>query len=244
MRYVAGFLLFLQSLAAQSFTIYTEHNPPWNYIQNGEVKGISVEIFRKIQKEVNNNDPIWLVPWNRGYNETLNKPNHILFSTARITERENIFQWVGPIAVDKVYLYEHLKNPQNVTTLEDAKKVKKIDAGPQNNAAFMILKDKGFENLSLLSRDIGDINHLMTKKTSLLALGENTLKYKVLLEGVKEKDFKNTSILVYEYPLYIAFSKDIDKKTIQKWQQSLDRLKKEGIIDKLIKDELLRLDKK
>jgi polar amino acid transport system substrate-binding protein len=239
------FLIFsLQYLFAQGMTILTEENPPWNYTQNGKLQGISVEIVKHIQKELGTDYAVSVTPWNRGYGATLKHDNHILFSTAKIASRDDLFQWVGPIATDKVYLFEYVQNPQNVKTLSEAKKVAAIDAGPPTNAAYMVLQSKGFTNLSHLSRDIGDINHLVNAKVSLLALGENSLAYKAFLENIDISKFVNTGVLIYEYPLYIAFSKTTDSLVVAKWQAALDKLKSSGVVAKIIDNELKKLQKR
>jgi ABC-type amino acid transport substrate-binding protein len=98
--------------------------------------------------------------------------------------------------------------------------------------------------LSQLSRDIGDINHLVSAKVSLLALGEKALAYKAFLENIDVSKFINTSVLIYEYPLYIAFSKTTDATVVAKWQATLDKLKSSGVVQAVIDDELKKLQQR
>ena len=104
-------LFFIMScfLFAHPLTIYTENNPPWNYKDENRLVGISTKIVQLIQKDLNSKYDIKLIPWNRAYKKTLKNKNHVLFTTARIKQREDLFHWVGPIAVDKVYLFKQLQ---------------------------------------------------------------------------------------------------------------------------------------
>lgn len=226
---------------AQSLNIYTENNPPWNYEEDGKIKGVITKVVQKIQEDIGNKDEIKLLPWNRAYQETLKKRNHVLFGTARIEQREDLFQWIGPIVVDRVYIFQHKSSSMQVKTFEDAKKVATLDAGSVTNAAYIILKQKGFENLSNLSRNVGCVRSLQSARADLLALGEYVFRYKVASLGLDLSKFSNTGILVYESPLYIAFSKSTDKKRVQKWKNSFEKLKKRGIIEELIQNELEKI---
>ena len=40
---------------------------------------------------------VHLVPWNEGYQAALTGNNTVIFSTARLPERESSFKWAGPI---------------------------------------------------------------------------------------------------------------------------------------------------
>lgn len=236
-------LILLSSLLfGESLRIYTEENPPWNYKEDSQVKGISTQIVRLIQKEIDNGDKIELIPWSRGYNETLTMPNRVLFSTARIPQREELFYWIGPVVSNKIYLYKHKSNPNQFYTLEDAKKAKTIDAGPSTNAAHMALKEKGFANLSTLSREIASLKGLQNQRVELLALAKENLLPKSIQEGVNEDEFENTGIIALEYDLYIVFSKTTKEEIVLKWQNAFEKLQKNGTIEMIVKEELARIN--
>ncbi|MGM0519987.1 MAG: substrate-binding periplasmic protein [Campylobacterota bacterium] len=238
------FFLMGSFLYGHPLIIYTENNPPWNYKDGEELKGVATKIVKLIQKDVKNSSKIELIPWNRAYEETLKKKNHALFITARIKQREDLFYWVGPIITDEVYLYKHKSNSVDINTLEDAKSVDTIDAGPITNAAYMVLKKRGFKNLSTLSRDIGNLNNLKNRRVDLVTLGKYAFRYRVNLENLNYNEFENTGVLLYEYPLYIAFSKKTDKSIVKKWQESFEKLKQNGTIEKVINQKLKEIREK
>ena len=47
-----------------------------------------------------------MLPWNRSMRMALEGPNSGLVSTARTTERENLFQWVGPLISGQNCIYK------------------------------------------------------------------------------------------------------------------------------------------
>lgn len=87
---------FSASSTDPSLSIYCEFDPPFQFLDaSGSPTGYAVGLVREIQKRVGNTDPIEIVPWARGHNDVLKKPNIVLFSMARTAERENLFRWVG-----------------------------------------------------------------------------------------------------------------------------------------------------
>ena len=88
--------------------IITEDYPPQNYLDNGTLKGISVdvieEVFYRLESDINRSS-FQVLPWQDGYNLTLTTPDTMLFSTVRNPERENLFLWAGPIMTDRKVLF-------------------------------------------------------------------------------------------------------------------------------------------
>lgn len=88
--------------------IITEEYPPLNYVENGSLQGISVDLMEKVLERMGtgiNRSSFEMMPWYEGYNLTLNRPDTILFSTARFPERENLFLWAGPLISDRKVLF-------------------------------------------------------------------------------------------------------------------------------------------
>lgn len=84
---------------------YTEEYPPWNYTENGELKGYYVDVLLDLWKQVGINktkEDIKVIPWARGYHYLKTDPNTALFSMARTEEREKLgILWVGPLETNK-----------------------------------------------------------------------------------------------------------------------------------------------
>ena len=91
----------------EGLTFITEEYPPYNFKRNDRLEGISVEILERIFEQSDTpltRDDIHYYPWARGYDTALSEPGTVLFSTTRTAQREALFQWVGPIATDRVSL--------------------------------------------------------------------------------------------------------------------------------------------
>jgi polar amino acid transport system substrate-binding protein len=66
-------------IAALNLKLFTEDSPPANYLANGRIKGLSVDIVREILSRLNLPDNIQAVPWARGYTLALTQPSVALF---------------------------------------------------------------------------------------------------------------------------------------------------------------------
>lgn len=85
-------------VTVENITYYTESYPPANFIENGEIKGISIDTLKAIWKQLKKPEQeILFVPWVRGYRFTLDKSNTALFTMSRTPARESLFKWVGPL---------------------------------------------------------------------------------------------------------------------------------------------------
>ena len=98
----ANSIAVLASLPAfaldKNVTFYSELYPPANFIEQGELKGITVDTLKAMWHQLEiPEQSIEVVPWSRGYRFTLNNPNTALFTMSRTHAREGLFKWVGPV---------------------------------------------------------------------------------------------------------------------------------------------------
>lgn len=107
-------------------TIYCEDDPPFQINKNGQLTGLTAEVVQEIQKRVGNKDKIEVVPWARGYQALETQANTVLFSVSRTKERNDLFQWVGPVNEISYGLYAKSDTKIKLNNFEDAKKLKSI----------------------------------------------------------------------------------------------------------------------
>jgi len=90
----------------EGMTWYTEEYPPYNFEgEDGVPTGMSIDIlmaaFERIGVGLGATD-IKIVPWNRSYRYVQTRPGTALFAMTYSPEREKIFKFVGPAAVQVV----------------------------------------------------------------------------------------------------------------------------------------------
>ncbi|MBF0290243.1 MAG: transporter substrate-binding domain-containing protein [SAR324 cluster bacterium] len=230
--YIFPILLLLQlSVQAQKLTILTEISPPGNFTENGQLKGIGVEIVNGILKRIHEDIQIKIRPWARAYKELKNKPNVALFSTTRTASRENLFKWVGPLFEVQWIFVSKKANNIKITSLEDAKKVKKIGVY-RDDARDQFLREQGFTNLHTSVKPEHYVKMLLANKLDLISTTNIGLKSLCDRLEIPLNEFSVVYIMK-TYQLYIAFSRQTSDEIVQKWDKAYQELKKEGVIKKV-----------
>ena len=78
-----------------SLTYYTEDMPPFNYLENGTLRGFSIELLEAITAKMGekvSRDNVHLVPWSEGYQAALTRNNTVLFAIARQARAGDLLQ--------------------------------------------------------------------------------------------------------------------------------------------------------
>ncbi len=226
------FILFLPGwLYAQSepsVLVMTEDLPPFNFIEDGQITGISTEIVRHIFREtgvVMKQGDIQLYPWARAYHIIKHTPETALFSMARTAEREELFRWVGPLHNVVIGVVAKKDRKIDIRTIDDFKRYRigtVRDGAPEQ---LLIKAGVPLENLERLALPEQNIRKLCAGRIDLFAFNVQTVQYKMVKMGVDPDDFETVYILKTP-SLYLALHKDTDPELINKLQKSLDELKK------------------
>lgn len=207
----------------------TEEFPPFNYIMEGELQGIAVDIVEKLFQRVGapqTRKSIVSQPWARSYSALQKRPGTALFVVTRTEEREHLFKWVGPLTKAKNVLIGVKKDRGACQINLAACRVGAVrdDAAGQlflhQNAAYkkkLLLVNSAQTGLKMLSRD----------RTDLFAYDETVVKWQLDEMGMSFENFEIVAILS-ENDHYIAFHKDTPETLINRYQQALDDLKAEG----------------
>lgn len=235
MKYILFFfvisnLTFANENEIDSFQFMSEEFPPYNYQENNQPKGSSVETFQLLLKKLKakkNISTLTFWPWARSYTALQTKPNQLLFVVTKTKARENLFKWVGPISLSanvligkkffevKTKPISHLMNYRYCVVREDA--------GGQ------LLKDnyKIPSNMIYEASDPATCIYLLkNNRADLFAYDENVTHWLMKKNHENLKEFES-KMIISESQHYIAFSKETSDITIKKFQDALDAVKKE-----------------
>jgi polar amino acid transport system substrate-binding protein len=227
----------IRPVAAKSLTaslemkLFTEDSPPANYLADGRLKGLSVEIVRELLRRLNLPDNIQAVPWARGYTLALAQPNVALFSTTRLPQREKLFKWVGPLYTQTWGFYARKDSAIKIGSLEEAKAVARIGTY-HKDAKEQYLLANGFQNLISTNKNLSNIRHIMDGSLDLWVSSDFNMPYLARQAGIEPDQLK----LVFPFKRvqnYIAFSTQSPDALVNRWQQALDELKQDGTYDRL-----------
>ncbi|MEH6345762.1 MAG: transporter substrate-binding domain-containing protein [Bermanella sp.] len=225
--------LFSWPVMAQELSIVTEDFPPFNYQQDGITKGLSSEVVQAVMKEAGVDARIVFYPWARAYMLALHQKNHLIYSIARIPERENLFHWVGSISPYQTSFYKLKKRTDiNITNLEEAKQY--LIGVSLADVITIYLQEKGFSKLAMVPDDTQNIHKLLLERIDLIAYEENSFLHKVHEQKLDPNKFERVFRLEdLSDELYMALSKTSDLKLFNKLRIALRQIKKKGIYEKI-----------
>jgi polar amino acid transport system substrate-binding protein len=216
-------------LSMSSLTYYTEDMPPFNYVENGTLKGLSIDLLEAITAKMGapiRRDQVHLVPWSEGYQAALTGNRTVIFAIARNPGRESSFKWAGPVSSVKEVLFAMPDRGIVVQSLADLKGYR-IGA-VADDLAVQQLREVGVTEDQLVIRDNTSvlISMLENGEIDLWAYPEQAGRY---FTGQVTGNYYRFSI-VYSFPaidIYYAFSRDVPDPVVQSFQQALDAVRQE-----------------
>ena len=227
-RAAGGPGLGFESVQAEGLRIITENSPPRNYVEQrtGRLTGHAVEIVREIQRRLGDASPIEVLPWARGYALLGTAPNILLFSTTRTPEREDLCQWVGPIAVNEWVFLARRDSSLVIEGLDDARRVGSIGAYP-GDARELFLRRQGFTNIDVVAGPESILRKVLAGRNDLWLVDLQEYAATARRLGVDPGELKPL-YTVRKVELYLAFSRDVPARTVEAWATALDDMKADG----------------
>ncbi len=235
-------LSFSVSIFAQSvknIKFMTENYPPFNFKENGNLQGISVDLLTAAMKKIDptfNHSKIELLPWARGYKIVQNEKNTCLFAMTRTEARENLFKWAGPLAPALIVLTAKKSNHIKINSIDD---LKKYNIGTIiEDVGEQLLNEKGISN-DKLDRIGGtnainiSIKKLDKGRIDLFSYDSNVLKWKIKQNGLNPNDYETVYVLK-KGKLSFAFNKNTPDKVVNQIQKAIDEVKKDGTYQKIL----------
>lgn len=210
--------------------VYAGPNPPFNFRDKGEVKGLGVDLLNASLSSIRptlSQEEIKLDVWRDMYAAALAHPSSFLISTARLKEREALFQWVGPLATVKLGFIAKKTTTLPKGNLKQIASKLKIATIKETAAERMLFQMLGADaNVSVirLSTPLQGYKMLEYGRIDALVYTDLPFVYHLVTEAQDPNQYHMMYLLEESY-YYIAAGKDVPKSQIAMMQTQLDRLK-------------------
>lgn len=226
------------AVALEELTFITEEYPPYNYRQEGRLEGISIELLERIFAETGtamSREDVLLYPWARGYDTALNEPGTVLFSTTRTEQREELFQWVGPIATDRVALIARRDSGIQLNDIDEVIAGDYRIAVIREDIGAQRLQEAGVPETQIHAAMSGTsaLRMLERGRVDLWAYGEDVAFWLMNEEGLPTTDY-TPALTISESDLYYALNRDTDPKLVAKMQAALNNLREGGVLREIL----------
>jgi len=213
---------------AGALTLLTEENPPFNYSEGGRLTGLVTELVQEAARRANVPYTIEVLPWARAYSRAQAERDTCLFATARLDNREKLFNWVGPLASNLWGVYAKGDFKGSVRLLADLKPYR--IGGVVNDAKVEYLKENGVTNIRQALEDRMNPPRLFLPAdhpdhVDLWVSG--FFGARDVAKAAKVTDIKLVFI-VREIPLYLACSPQTSPAVVKALSDALEKMRAEG----------------
>ncbi|EPP5808852.1 ABC transporter substrate-binding protein [Vibrio sp. IRLE0018] len=224
-------LLATTSLAKsdlQAITYLTEEYPPYNFTEEGELRGIAVDLLvaaSAIAMQPVTKEDISVQPWARAYRSALIDKHTVLFSMTRTKLRENLFNWVGPISSTRIVVMA--KKDAQIVINRSSDLVQYRIGVIRDDVGEQLLLELGVPRNSMQESSYASTlaEQLYKGRIDLWAYEENVASWWISKAGFNSNEFEAVYVL-QEGELYYAFNKDVSGDSVRMLQQAIDVLKK------------------
>jgi polar amino acid transport system substrate-binding protein len=212
--------------AATELHFLTHHLAPFTTGADAAPTGLAVDIVRELMRRTGDSGPITVTSLPRVLEGVHEGTDTVGFIIARTPEREATMQWVGPITVSGVYIYQ-TAGARRLRTLDELRRLERI-AVQRGNADDVYLTRLGFTNLDRSYQQVETLGLLLKGRVSATPMSELVFPSLVAQARLRLSDFARTTIKLYDSRVFLAFSKHIDEAVVQAWSAALAELKASG----------------
>lgn len=217
------------------YRIVTEEWAPYNYVEDGKLKGISFDIVEALMALTHDRFPIEVLPSMRTTEVLSTNPLTIMFSLFRTKEREPLYKWVGPIVEETIYPYALKKDPVSATTIEELKSVSSI----VTRFAGLVptrMQTLGFLNLDPSAPTSEQLYRMLFAGRAQVIVGDTDLgvRYYLRRANLDYGALQKVPIEIVHSELYIAFSRGSEDRVVRAWAAALEELKRTGVLARIL----------
>lgn len=237
MSVIAAVMLTAGGVApAGALTLVTEENPPYNFTAGGKPVGLSTEVVTEMAKRAGVAIDIKTMAWDDAYRAGQADKETCVYSTARLENRENLFNWVAEIAVNKWAVFGTKDFDKPIKVLADLRKLK--IGGIVQDAKVEYLKSNAVTNIREVVRDEENPPRLFLKPDDPKYIDLWVTSYYAgadIAAKAKAGPVKVVYVL-REQPLWLACSPRTSKDVVKKLAAARASMDKDGSYKRILQE--------
>ncbi|MBT4496880.1 MAG: transporter substrate-binding domain-containing protein [Gemmatimonadetes bacterium] len=213
----------------------TEQYPPFNYTEDGQLKGITVDIlmamFEKAGVRLTRED-LHVLPWARGYKTVVEQPGSVLFSTTYTVERLQQFKFVGPIIPTRVSVIAPKSRELKINGVEELNQLK--IGTIRNDIGDQLLRSLGVDEEAIEPKPsaVSLVQMLDRGRLDAIAYAEDIAQYQFKLARIDPAKYESIYVLQQSHMGY-AFHKETDSRVLEPLRKALDELRADGTVERI-----------
>ncbi len=235
-----GIIASVTSGVARPLELVTLQYPPYEYKENGEIKGIAVEIVRTAFHKMKQPIKIKLYPWSRAIRKVEIGDSDAIFTAYKNPSREKFSDFSKEVLMPQVISLFVVKDSP-IKFDGDLSKLAKYNFGAVREVSYGSVFDQAVKSgkippPELISTGEHNMRKLLGRRFEILVSNKYGALY-ILKKMNKLDQVRELSPQIQSVPSYIAFSKKRNLASIRdKFDVVLAQMKQDGTYDKIIKD--------
>ncbi len=217
----------IPSIGLAQLNYLTEEWAPFNYQEEGNVTGISIETLEAVFRNIGVNRTqaeVRIVPLAEGFQTAQNNTSTVLFSIVRTPERESLYKWAGPFTKASFVLYAPMSKSITINSPQDLNQywIGAVKDSIEND----LLASKGVNASKIVNGQTPEdvLRMLEEGQIDLWATGNLAGRHQMLQTAANPNAYEIVYTLS-ENDFYYIFSKDVPDTLISAFQQALDTVK-------------------
>ncbi|WP_088329760.1 transporter substrate-binding domain-containing protein [Lacimicrobium sp. SS2-24] len=208
-------------------TLLTENFAPFNYVEQEQVKGFTVDVVEQILAatgSAQSRADMQVLPWASAYQQGLLRPDTMLFTLIHTEHRDPLFRWIGPLVPTRVVVIAKRNMEFSAESVEDLSGLVIGTVG--QDVGEQLLIESGFSVRNIVSEDSPKTIVEMLKRNHLNAIAYDDISAFWYLDHIGE-DLNKYEIIytLQESHQYIGLSRATPKWVEDRLQDALNQLK-------------------
>ena len=233
MKRFAACLLSMLALTATAadLQLLTDNHPPLHFMQGNQLAGFGVDVVQALATQTGDRIHLQQVPLLRALRMASDTPDTGVFTVLRTDERDDRYQWVGPLIEVETALYARDNLQPPVHSLREADHLGRITV-PRKWLVYSYLQGQNLNNLYGVETPAQMMRLFSLGRTDFV-VSDTWSKAALAREQGMEPERLQYQIPLMKQNTYIAFSPQTDPKQVARWQQALDTLRTDGRLEQL-----------
>ncbi len=217
-----------------------QEKPPKIWLEDGEPRGILVDMMKYIGKEVDCDFQIKLYPWKRAYCNAVNGKGGII-GLSLTPERLQVFDYSEVMYVDELILVVQKGREFPFAKIEDLRgKTIGVNRGAKYGSDFVKGIERGIFTISEDSNPVSRFKKLLLGRTDVLIIGPGRAGFDAIIKSDPELLRKRDQFVILPKPFsrdpnYLGIAKKLHKKLfLQRFNQAIKKGRSSGAFEKII----------
>ena len=231
-------LMIFGNTNSTALELVTLQYPPYEYLQNGEVKGVAVDIVREVFKRIKRPITITLYSWDQSLAMIQKGEADAIFTIFKTPEREAYADYSHEVLMTQVVSL-FIKSDSNIVFDGDVSKLRNCTFGVVHKISYGSIFDQAVKNgviRNIETSETGEENMKKLLQGHVDILVSNRYGALDIVKKMNNVDqVKELKPAIQSVPSYIAFSKKRGLTSLRdEYDMILRKIKDDGIYERII----------